>query len=133
LKIEPPSRLAVLKNALDHYLLKIKLIIEDPDTLEAHLKSEALNQDLLKESEKTNHLKDNLGKAYGELQGPILEIKEYRELLCRALKCYALDLESSIKSVKEKLGGGDPEFGYVGAEIEVAKRAIEEVCGTAAA
>ena len=114
------ERPKVLRRALEHYASRLANLQDDTTKLGNNI----LKDDLKHDAE------DALSIA-NSLRNPELlriTVSDYSTIICSALTCYMKDLEDSIKTISDKLGGAKPRLKGIEEEIRLAKEAKDEIC-----
>ena len=114
------ERPRLLRRALEHYASRLTNLQDDT----TKLGNNTLKDDLKHDAD------DALSIATSLLNPELLRItvSDHPTIICSALTCYINDLEDSIKTISDKLGGAKPRLKGIEEEIRLAKEAKEEIC-----
>ena len=105
---------------LEHYASRLVNLQDDA----INLGNNILKDDLRKNADDALIIANSL-----RTQDPIsIRVAKHREVVCAALMCYIKDLEDSIKSLSDKLGGASPRLEGMQKEIRLTKEAKDEIC-----
>ena len=118
------ERTEMIKRALSYYEFKLNELFfsekEEDNTINI-----LLREDINTNKKKIREPHMLLSTSIGDWRE---EMRQYRDVLCDALINYIADLESSKKSVSEKLAGVNLSFHNIDKEIYLAKEAKTELC-----
>jgi hypothetical protein len=112
----------MLKRALDHYYNRLTDLLQEYENV-----NEILFDDLDKNMQRVSNTTQIIYNDSNNLQKVIVENKN---IICCALINYITYLESSRKSISEKLAGAKPEFEGTDKEIYLATQMKKEICKT---